>query len=564
MRKHFFLHRVVTVLLLWMALAASAAGDGWRFSPENYRDQAFISVVPDTAYLCIHLHNYRASCGVSVVQLSHTNVFTDDEMIETVNLAADGRCTARIPMHHPGFVWIGFPHMSVFLIPGDTLQVVADLKVTEDESRFDAANVTFSSCGRQGDDAAKVNIHVKEAESLLGVPAEESWYEQRSSALAAGPEAVRMLGHKNMAAVCNVLHRKKTAKVLAGIEASGFVKDVLTAGAVNILMGRMEDMLWKYNQSAFVYKDNQFVGRNPDFRPLSYETFYRPLRHFMADIFDSPLAIMAHGGESFVNRTVFSVIFYGATPSEYNSETDFYAYCQEQPKRRQKLFGIGNCFASDLAYSHHLFYNLNEVDNTLAGELPPARRIDCVKEMTNKAMAYISSTLSRPIVAMEVQRFAATAARMKDGQHSEAYLLSGEEREVLDGIIAPFRSNLLYLDFWGIGCGPCRVAMIDQRKVVEQLKDEQMKFLYIASEKDSPRESSNYFLKENNIQGEHIYVRADQWAKLEQMFRFKGIPHGVLIAPDGTILQNGFHVDGDSLEMLRSLVKKYTQPSSLP
>ena len=93
------------------------------------------------------------------------------------------------------------------------------------------------------------------------------------------------------------------------------------------------------------------------------------------------------------------------------------------------------------------------------------------------------------------------------------------------------------MDFWGIGCGPCRKGMLNQRTLVEQYKDAPVRFLYICNEKDSPREPSEKFLTDNNIQGEHIFISSDEWNLLTNKFQFNAIPFTLLIDRNGNIVE---------------------------
>ena len=100
-----------------------------------------------------------------------------------------------------------------------------------------------------------------------------------------------------------------------------------------------------------------------------------------------------------------------------------------------------------------------------------------------------------------------------------------------------YAGNVIYMDFWGIGCGPCRKGMLDQRTLVEQYKEAPVRFLYICNEKDSPREPSEKFLTDNNIQGEHIFISSDEWNLLTNKFQFNAIPFTLLIDRNGNIVE---------------------------
>lgn len=47
-------------------------------------------------------------------------------------------------------------------------------------------------------------------------------------------------------------------------------------------------------------------------------------------------------------------------------------------------------------------------------------------------------------------------------------------------MMAKYKGKVVYLDFWGIGCGACRMAMPYSKKLKDKLKDEPIEFVYIS------------------------------------------------------------------------------------
>ena len=95
--------------------------------------------------------------------------------------------------------------------------------------------------------------------------------------------------------------------------------------------------------------------------------------------------------------------------------------------------------------------------------------------------------------------------------------------------------------------------MIAQRKIVEELSGEPVRFLYICDEKTSPRKLAEQWMKGQSINGEHIYLTVDEWNRLSHLFEFSAIPHAVLVGHDGKVITNGFHLS--SADDLRKHLK---------
>ena len=87
-----------------------------------------------------------------------------------------------------------------------------------------------------------------------------------------------------------------------------------------------------------------------------------------------------------------------------------------------------------------------------------------------------------------------------------------------------------------MSCAPCRRGMLDDRERVEQLKDLPVRFLYICDEKTSPRDYAEKWLTENQIKGEHIYLKHEEWLLLCEKFQFNAIPFSLTTDKDGNIV----------------------------
>lgn len=123
----------------------------------------------------------------------------------------------------------------------------------------------------------------------------------------------------------------------------------------------------------------------------------------------------------------------------------------------------------------------------------------------------------------------------KEGKVEQTASLSPEGDAIFERIIAPYKGNALFVDFWGMSCGPCRANMLNEREKVEKLKDQPVRFLYICDETDRPREMAEQWLKENNIKGEHIFVTHEEWKHLATKFQFSAIPFATAVDKDGNL-----------------------------
>ncbi len=214
----------------------------------------------------------------------------------------------------------------------------------------------------------------------------------------------------------------------------------------------------------------------------------------------------------------------------------------------RKQTGLGGSFMSQLGLCKQL------VDNVLTDKL--ANSPDLVAGYVGATLPFITHPLlSRRIVdayRQWVVEHEATAAGQTE-VITDSTLLS---------LIAPYRGRLLFVDFWNMSCGPCRMAMLDHRDIVARIQQAGIpaSVLYVCDHLDKGRQRAEQWLRENGIGGEHIFVSDDQWRRLSSALNFNAIPFCVIIRPDGTLLSNGEKASmGVFLDLLREQFPDFQQ-----
>ena len=158
--------------------------------------------------------------------------------------------------------------------------------------------------------------------------------------------------------------------------------------------------------------------------------------------------------------------------------------------------------------------------------------VDGDKYITEKAKAAMPF-ITDPVVAhhfLELYRKHVAAS-----ESAVAPRLNAFANEVADRVLSPYKGNVMFLDFWSYGCGPCRAGMLEQRELVERMKGKPVKFIYIASTEYDNVEHSTQWLKEKGINGEALFVDERDWTALKGLFNFTGTPALVLIGRDGFV-----------------------------
>ncbi len=112
------------------------------------------------------------------------------------------------------------------------------------------------------------------------------------------------------------------------------------------------------------------------------------------------------------------------------------------------------------------------------------------------------------------------------------------------------KGNYVLVDFWSPWCGPCKREIPNIKKVYEQYRDKGLEVLSIAVWEREPVQVTIDTAAELGMDWLHIN---NAGSVPTEIYGIEGIPHLMLIGPDGTILKRGFH----GLEGIEAAVAEY-------
>ena len=118
--------------------------------------------------------------------------------------------------------------------------------------------------------------------------------------------------------------------------------------------------------------------------------------------------------------------------------------------------------------------------------------------------------------------------------------------DLIRSLSEKYPGRFLMIDFWGMGCGPCRLAIQNSKaKRAEIAKREDVKLVFIAGERtaggsDAYREYVAKWLADE----ETVCVSEADFTRLQELFRFNGIPHYETISPDGSRVRDDLSIKG--------------------
>lgn len=153
---------------------------------------------------------------------------------------------------------------------------------------------------------------------------------------------------------------------------------------------------------------------------------------------------------------------------------------------------------------------------------------------------YIASPLVRDLVpAPPVQTPATTAsaATPAAGERNFYNLPLKEAERFIGEIFAPYRGTgkVLYVDVWGVWCGPCRAEMPNSVKLRGELAGQPVEFLYLcvdSKEKDWEKSKADLKIADS---GRHILLTPDQSNILKNYMGFTAVPTYWIIDKEGRL-----------------------------
>lgn len=156
-------------------------------------------------------------------------------------------------------------------------------------------------------------------------------------------------------------------------------------------------------------------------------------------------------------------------------------------------------------------------------------------EDANTAYQTFLPEIQSPVFRDSLQQYYASMQRLKPGNTAPDFILKNLNGEQVS--LSDFKGKAVYIDFWGVYCGPCRVDIEHYiPKLHEKYKDKEVVFLNICV--DVGEEKWKAGVKELKLHG--VNLIAEGWTRnpVCQDYNIAGIPHYVLVDKEGKIANN--------------------------
>lgn len=544
--------RLLTLLSAFVTLCG--------FAQEN-------SVVTDYHYRSGTVHfNGQFTNGTSQdfpkqILLIFENEFTNTEVNSLVKVDADGTFASDVYVPHSTTVYLradsytGPLPNDLYFFVGDTVTLSVDV----------AARSTSVAPG-------SICYWVDRCRPIIVEPYAKSPYGDLSEY-----SRIYKQGRKAVEDYCRNTG-KVMEKVMKDIDEGCFVlpadinpiaAEIIKNDAIYEGLYMMMSLRSMYNYTAFYPEFDSISGRtvpvkNEAFEPLDNKWFHKFLKKHEKRLLDNPMALLYSVAGPLVNCAEFGIYeelkFYsneivlpvtGGTSQEIQDyafgfvmPTDYDAQFLQAvlPMRNDTLLTVSDYWSLAMECSSKatgLSANSFMVQWCMMRGIFGFK----IKEHENTpdyAASYVAGTM--PYITSPILSHHFTKAYREFVKKFEIKTTPEENLAfdpVIQRIIAPYKGNVLFLDFWNMGCGPCRATMMEQRNFIKDMQGKPVKFLYITE--DKYRESSEEWLGKTYIEGEHIYISSADWEYLQAKLRFIGIPFSCIIDMNGTLHRDMNH-----------------------
>jgi thiol-disulfide isomerase/thioredoxin len=165
--------------------------------------------------------------------------------------------------------------------------------------------------------------------------------------------------------------------------------------------------------------------------------------------------------------------------------------------------------------------------------------------LSNREMELFDSRIKNPDireVLLNLNNYYA-AIKNEEINHGESLVRTDHLTNIYDPdklfkeLIEPYKGKVIYLDFWGTWCSPCRENMKLIGAVEKELEGKAIVFMYLAN--NSPEQTWKNVIKEMKLTGEniiHYRLQDNQQALLENKLSVYSFPSYMIIDKEGNLV----------------------------
>ena len=181
-------------------------------------------------------------------------------------------------------------------------------------------------------------------------------------------------------------------------------------------------------------------------------------------------------------------------------------------------------------------------DTTLTAE--ERKEAEASLQPVSKMMPLYLDSFTDSFILQKAEAFYAT--KMAQTELSTPLPTDNPAADLIRSLCVKYPGRYLIIDFWGMGCGPCRAAIQNSKaKRAEMAKRDDVKLVFIAGERTAEgSEAYHQYVNEWLADEETICITNTDFSRMQELFRFNGIPHYETITPDCRRVRDDLNING--------------------
>ena len=495
----------------------------------------------DSVTLRGRIEGYSPEAGFPTqLELSYTSVFDKDELVMVADIRPDGTFEKRWEVDHPkqhSFRWDkalpGMNYLEVFARPGETI------------------NVTV----RRGEDGLYRCIYhdgsSQAVERWLKSGLDFGGFTSRMYHFRGTPGEAEALAEKLWQLIIYRLQTVAARHSFTPMEMQLAMADAQVQHAMDV----MDYALGKMFNAEMVTAADSAV-----YAALRDTAFYR--RMLSRINFDNPLLMASGYYEILLNRIQYAwpvrsaaIIEVVDTDEQWTNTPE--SILKEMENRYATWRGMMGCSKNNLMaqmcnYQEMLddykLWCVNEI--TKDRVLSDPKLSEDERKQQAASVPCLSNVFPRYVASFSHEALRRHAEQFHAARQAKASFTSplpeGQPAELIRSLQARYPGRYLVIDFWGMGCGPCRSAIQSSKELrAEIAKRDDVKLVFIAGEATAEgSEAYHKYVKEWLADEETICIPDTEFSRLQEYFRFNGIPHYETITPDGRRVGEEYRING--------------------
>ena len=158
--------------------------------------------------------------------------------------------------------------------------------------------------------------------------------------------------------------------------------------------------------------------------------------------------------------------------------------------------------------------------------------------LTDEQLIALNKEISNPVILASIKsensKMLAKIASNKEKRNYKVLPTPNVESEsMLPKMLEPFKGKVVYLDFWATWCGPCMRNIAEMKSLKEELKNQNVVFVYVTGESSPLKTWENVI---PDIDGMHYRISAKQWEDVCKKFNVASIPHAMIFNQQGEMV----------------------------